>query len=144
MMQTALRSNAIALLLLTYLWLGVTPNLQAAEVEIENNPYFITLLQIGLQKEQVPRFKELLGDYANDRQMAIEAELRRREANIEYRIRRTIAGITEDFTAQMDELLDDEQFKRYPAFQEELEKLLLERESLEQNIDEEGVFPNQS
>ena len=144
MMQTPVRSIAFALLFLTPAWVGVTPNLQAAEVEIENNPYFITLLQIGLQKEQVPRFKELLGDYANDRQMAIEVELRRREPNIEYRIRRAIAGITEDFLALMDALLDDDQFERYPPFQEELVKMLLGRESLAQDNDEEGIFPNQS
>ena len=144
MMWTPLTSVSTALLILMHVWFCFATNAQAEEVEIENNPYFITLLQIGLQKEQVPRFKELLGDYANDRQMTIEVELRRREPNIEYRIRRAIAGITGDFLAQMDQLLDDEQFGRYPAFQEELEKMLLGRESLAQDNDEEGIFPNQS
>ena len=137
--------RAVAVLMTIALIGMLVPAANAQEaVDIQNNPYFIALLQIGLQKEQVPRFKELLGDYANDRQMAIESELRRREPNIELRVRRAKAQITADYLVEMGELLDDEQYSRYPPFQAELDKMLLERESLEQANDAQAIFPDQT
>lgn len=115
-----------------------------AEPEVQSNPYFVALLQIGLRKEQVPRFQELLAEYANDRQAAIDRALRGRQGNLAYRVRREKSKVTDRFFARMDRLLDDEQFGRFPPFHDELDKMLLERESLEEFIDEEGAYPNQT
>jgi len=113
-------------------------------VDPQNNPYFVTLLQIGLRKEQVPQFKELLGEYAQDREEAIQEALDGRDGNLEARIRREKGKVRKDFFAKMDKLLDDDQFSRFPPFHDELDKLLLERESLDEYIDPEGLLPGQT
>ena len=115
----------------------------AGSVNIENNPYFVALLQIGLQKEQVPRFKELIGQYAGDRQNAIDDAIRSREGNLESRVRRSKAKLETRFFADMEKLLNQDQFSRFPAFNEELDRMLLERESLAQDNDAQSIFPTE-
>jgi hypothetical protein len=113
-----------------------------AAASIQNNPYFVTLLQIGLTKEQVPDFQARIAKYAGDRQAAIERELRSHQANLRSRINRSRSKLEKRFLADMQKLLDADQFSRFPPFNAELDKMLLERESLEQDNDENLIFPN--
>lgn len=112
-----------------------------AAVSIQDNPYFVTLLQIGLTKDQVPDFQARIAKYAGDRQAAIERELRGRQANLRSRINRSRSKLEKRFLADMQKLLDADQFSRFPPFNAELDKMLLERETLEQDNDENLIFP---
>ena len=112
-----------------------------ASVDAQNNPYFVALLQIGLTKEQIPEFQELIADYAGDRQAAISRAMRSRQANLELRIKQAMRKISEGFVKKMERLLDADQFSRFPPFHEELDRMLADRESLEQDNDEQDIFP---
>lgn len=107
-----------------------------------NSPYFVTLFEIGLRKDQTDEFKILLNQYARDRGRVIDRERRRNSPDLPGRIERKHRKVRERFLKRMDRLLDDEQFERFQAFHDELDNLLSERESLEENNRPENVYPD--
>ncbi len=109
---------------------------------IQNNPYFVSLLQIGLQKEQADRFKLLLNDYAADRGNVIDRQRRKNEPDLPGRIKQAHRKIQNRFIARMEKLLDDDQFGRFPVFHGELDKILAEREVLTEINDPHNIFPD--
>jgi len=131
---------SLPVLLLVFL----TPCTIASENETPdlNSPYFQTLFQIGLEKHQTARFKELLNEYAQARRSGIRRERRHIRADLPIRIEHRRKKASERFVKQMAHLLDEQQLERFAAFHAELDKLLLEREDVEENNFPEDVFPD--
>ncbi len=105
-------------------------------VEMMKDPYFITLAQIGLTRDQVPEFKKLINEYGVKRQKAIMAEVRRNSPDIERRIEKRVKRVAKSFTKDMQKLLTEEQYTRFPPFRMQLEKKLMVREDTSDSGDE--------
>jgi len=131
---------SLSVLLLVFL----TPSLTAGENDSPDlsSPYFQTLFQIGLEKNQTGRFKQLMNEYAQARRSGIRRERRHIRADLPIRIERRRQQASDRFLKQMAHLLDEQQFERFHAFHAELDKLLLQRETAEENNYDKDVLTN--
>lgn len=105
------------------------------EEEILADPYFRSLLQIGLKKDQSKKFRELINDYGYKRQRVITRERRRYSGDLVAIINKAHERISKKFLKQMDRLLDDDQFGRFHVFHVALNEKLKASEGLDENIE---------
>ncbi len=105
------------------------------EEEILADPYFRSLLQIGLKKDQSKKFLELVNDYGYKRQRVVTRERRRYSGDLVAIIVKAHEKISKKFLKQMDRLLDDDQFSRFHVFHVALDDKLRASEGLDENIE---------
>ena len=108
--------------------------------QILADPYFRTLLQIGLKKDQTKQFKQLIDDYAYQRGKAIIRAKRSYSGNLESAIKRAHRKIISRFVTKVDKLLDDDQFQRFAAFHLMLDERLKGDEGLDEDLHSRGGF----
>ncbi|MFT7130326.1 MAG: hypothetical protein ACI89U_002448 [Gammaproteobacteria bacterium] len=126
----------------------VVPRSQGAEktdvaVELKQDPYFSSLLQIGIKKSQTKKFKKLINDYAVERAKAFKAERRKTvERDFDLAMKKIRIKKGKKFSKKMKRLLDSEQFERFHAFHRELDKILASRETINETYDIQGVYSN--
>ena len=112
----------------------ITEEQKVLIAEMMKDPYFITLSQIGLTREQAPRFKELINGYGVKRQKAILSEMRKNSPNIDKRIAKRMKREAKRFTEDIQALLSVEQFARFQPFRIELEKRLSGTEEPDEDV----------
>lgn len=130
--------------LLTLLILGTQPlNAEEADAPKVNlqDPYFVTLMNIGLRKDQTDKFKTLMNEYAMARGKIVDRERRRNSPDLPGRISRAQVKAKKNYEKKIAKLLDADQLTRFDAFHAELDKLLMKREALTENNEAENVFP---
>jgi len=110
--------------------------------EMLRDPYFVALMQLQLQKSQAKKFQKLINRYAQKRGKAIDKEKRRYKGDLNMAIARAHDKLRPKFEKDMKKLLTEEQFQRFPPFLAELESMLSERESLEENNNPADMFEN--
>lgn len=140
--------NKLLVIICISLTISITSLSQGAEekdvsVELNQDPYFSSLIQIGIRKSQTKKFKELINDYAVDRAKAFKAERRRTvERDFDLAMKKIRIKKSKKFSGKMRKLLDSEQFERFHTFHRELDKILASREKIEENYDSQAVYSN--
>jgi len=97
---------------------------------LKNDPYFVSLMQIGIRKSQTKDFKGFINQYTLDRRKAINHERNSTvERNFSIAVKKIRRKEGKEFSQKMKELLTIEQYGRFHSFHKELDKVLESQES---------------
>jgi arginyl-tRNA--protein-N-Asp/Glu arginylyltransferase len=97
---------------------------------LKNDPYYTSLMQIGVRKSQGKAFKSLINQYTQDRSKAINREKNSSvERNFTLEVKKIRNKKAKAFSEEMKALLTTEQYQRFHAFHAELDKKLLRNEN---------------
>lgn len=115
----------------------------AVSAELKHDPYFSSLIQIGIRKSQTKKFKELINDYAVDRAKVFKAERRKIvERDFDLVMKKIRIKKGKKFSKKMSKLLNSGQFERFHAFHKELDKILARRETIDDTYDIQSGYSN--
>ncbi len=125
----------------------IMPPTSTADIstELVKDPYFVSLIQIGIKKRQTKDFKNLINDYVLDRQKAINRE-RRKSAERDFflTVKKIRIRAGKKFARKMKKLLNKGQYERFHSFHMELDKILISRENVNESYDTKSVYPRQT
>jgi len=116
-------------LVLIWLFAVAAQAAQSSAISMEH-PYFKSLANIGLQKSQIPDFMAFTHKFTTDVRLVPSREIAKNSPDLERRIKKAVKRLRNRYVKEVDQLLDDDQMTRFPAFQKELMNLVQGKTSL--------------
>ena len=128
--MTKTKTMLLLMSLLVFLFVMVAAQAEQAPAISMEHPYFKSLANIGLDKDQIPEFMALTHKFTTDIRLEPSREIAKNEPDLDRRIKKGLKRLNKRYVKAVGKLLNDDQMTRFPAFQKELTNLLTGNTSL--------------
>ncbi|MFT5578369.1 MAG: hypothetical protein ACI9WS_001123 [Paraglaciecola psychrophila] len=133
----------IGIIVATFLTVVLSPAWAVeTTTSLQSDPYYMSLMQIGIRKSQSKDFKNLINDYTLNRLKAINRERNSTvERNFTLAVKKLRIEKGKAFSQAMKALLSEQQYARFHPFQVQLDKVLKRKEDSSGGYDKNNAIP---